>query len=50
MIKLNIYTVPYGTESIDPIVLFKIIMIEYIFGICSMRQTIKEIKVNITYG
>ena len=40
---------PYGTESIDPIVLFKIIMIQYIFGIRSMRQTIKEIQVNIAY-
>lgn len=29
---------PYGTESIDPIVLFKIIMIQYIFGIRSMRH------------
>ena len=41
---------PYGTESIDPIVLFKIIMIQYIFGIRSMRQTIKEIQVNIAYS
>ena len=40
---------PYGTENIDPIVLFKIIMIQYIFGIRSMRQTIKEIQVNIAY-
>ena len=40
---------PRGTESIDPIVLFKIIMIQYIFGIRSMRQTIKEIQVNIAY-
>lgn len=40
---------PYGTESIDPVVLFKIIMIQYIFGIRSMRQTIKEIQVNIAY-
>lgn len=36
---------PYGTKSIDPVVLFKIIMI----WIRSMRQTIKEIQVNIAY-
>ncbi|MBE6050898.1 MAG: IS5/IS1182 family transposase, partial [Clostridium sp.] len=30
---------PYGRESIDPVVLIKIVMIQYIFGIRSMRQT-----------
>lgn len=38
-----------GVKSIDPVVLFKIIMIQYIFGIRSMRQTIKEIEVNMAY-
>lgn len=38
-----------GINSIDPVVLFKIIFIQYIFGIRSMRQTIKEIEVNIAY-
>lgn len=38
-----------GTNSIDPVVLFKIILIQYLFGIRSMRQTIKEIEVNIAY-
>lgn len=38
-----------GRASIDPVVLFKIIMIQYIFGIKSMRQTIKEINMNIAY-
>ena len=36
----------YGRESIDPVVLIKIVMIQYIFGIRSMRQTLKEIEVN----
>lgn len=40
---------PGGRESIDPVVLIKIVMIQYIFGIKSMRQTIKEIEVNIAY-
>ncbi len=35
--------------NIDPVVLFKIIIIQYIFGIRSMHQTIKEIEVNIAY-
>lgn len=40
---------PFGRESIDPVVLIKIIMIQYIFGIRSMRQTLKEIEVNNAY-
>lgn len=40
---------PYGRESIDPVVLIKIIMIQYIFGIRSMRQTLQEIEVNNAY-
>lgn len=35
---------PYGRESIDPVVLIKMVMIQ-----CSMRQTIKEIEVNFAY-
>lgn len=47
--KVKHLYIAYGTESIDPVVLFKIIMIQYIFGIHSMKQTIKEIQVNIAY-
>ena len=38
-----------GAPSIDPVVLIKIVMIQYLFGIPSMRQTIREIEVNIAY-
>lgn len=38
-----------GRPSVDPVVLFKIIFIQYLFGIRSMRQTIKEIEVNMAY-
>ena len=44
----NLYK-PYGRESIDPVVLIKIVMIQYIFGIRSMRQTLKDIEVNTAY-
>ena len=40
---------PIGRIGIDPVSLFKIIMIQYIFGIRSMRQTIKEIASNYAY-
>lgn len=38
-----------GRPSIDPVTLFKIVFIQYIFGIRSMRQTIEEIKTNVAY-
>ena len=38
-----------GRSGIDPVLLFKIVMIQYLFGIRSMRQTIKEIEVNNAY-
>lgn len=43
------YSEVNGRPSIDPVVLFKIAFIQYIFGIRSMRQTIKEIEVNMAY-
>jgi len=38
-----------GRPSIDPVVLIKIVLVQYLFGIPSMRQTIREIQVNIAY-
>ena len=38
-----------GRPSIDPVVLIKIPFIQYLYGIRSMRQTIKEIEVNVAY-
>lgn len=38
-----------GRPSIDPVVLFKMIIINYGFGINSMRRTCEEIKVNLAY-
>ena len=39
----------YGKESIDPVVLIKLNIIQYTFGIRSMRQTMKEVEVNCAY-
>lgn len=39
----------WGKPGIDPVSLFKIVFIQYLFGIRSMRQTIKEIEVNNAY-
>lgn len=43
------YSEDYGRPSIDPVVLVKIIFIQFLFGIRSMRQTIKDIEVNVAY-
>jgi transposase len=43
------YSPDTGRPSIDPVVLIKIPIIQYMFGIKSMRQTIKEIEVNMAY-
>jgi transposase len=45
----EMYCADNGRPSIDPVVLFKIVLIQYTFGIRSMRQTIKEIEVNMAY-
>jgi transposase len=39
----------WGKPGVDPVCLFKIVFVQYIFGIRSMRQTIKEIEVNNAY-
>jgi len=43
------YSSDTGRPSIDPVTLIKIPIIQYMFGIKSMRQTIKEIEVNVAY-
>jgi len=45
----ELYCEDNGRPSIDPVVLFKIVLVKHIFGIRSMRQTIKEIEVNMAY-
>lgn len=43
------YSLEHGRPSLDPVMLIKIPIIQYLFGIQSMRQTIKEIEVNMAY-
>lgn len=38
-----------GRPSMDPVMLIKIPFVQYLYGIRSMRQTIKEIEVNVAY-
>lgn len=45
----DLYADEVGRPSIDPVVLFKIVFIQYLFNIRSMRRTIEEIEVNVAY-
>lgn len=38
-----------GTERVDPVILFKLMFINIIFGIHSMRRTCQEAEVNVAY-
>lgn len=43
------YSQDTGRPSMDPVTLIKIPFIQYLYGIKSMRQTMKEIEVNVAY-
>ncbi|MBZ9606322.1 IS1182 family transposase [Clostridium estertheticum] len=43
------YCLDNGRPGVDPILLFKMLFIGYLFGIKSERQLVKEIEVNVAY-
>jgi transposase len=45
----DLYCADNGRPSIDPVVLVKMVMIQHLYGIKSLRQTVKEIDMNIAY-
>jgi len=45
----SLYCGDNGQPSLDPVVLFKILFIGYLFGIRSERQLMREIEVNVAY-
>lgn len=45
----DLYCLDNGRMSVNPVMLFKIVLVQYMFGIKSMRQTVKEIEVNVAY-
>ena len=45
----SLYCVDNGRPAIDPVVLFKMLFIGYLFGIRSERQLMREIEVNVAY-
>lgn len=45
----DLYCLDNGRPAIDPIVLFKMLFIGYLYGIRSERQLVKDIEVNVAY-
>lgn len=45
----DLYSAHNGRPAVDPIRLFKMLFIGYLFGIRSERQLVKEIQVNVAY-
>lgn len=43
------YSEDKGRPSIDPVVLVKIVLLQYLYGIRSMRQTIEDIRYHAAY-
>ena len=45
----DLYSENHGRPSVDPVVLIKLLILQALYGIRSMRQTIEEVKVNVAY-
>jgi len=45
----HLYSEDNGRPAIDPVVLVKIVLIQHLYGIKSLRQTVKEVDMNIAY-
>lgn len=45
----DLYCKDIGRPSIDPVVLFKILLIQHLYGIRSLRQPVTEVAMNIVY-
>gem|GEM_PF-1973354 len=45
----RLYNADFGRPGVDPVVLVKIALIQHIFRLRSLRQTVSEIEINIAY-
>ena len=44
-----LYCEDNGRPSIDPVVLFKMVLIQHLYGLPSLRRTAEEVRANIYY-
>ena len=45
----HLYCEDNGRPAVDPVVLVKIVLLQHLYGIKSLRQTVKEVDMNIAY-
>lgn len=45
----ELYCADNGRMSVDPVVLFKMVLIQHLYGLPSLRRTASEIEVNVVY-
>ena len=45
----HLYCANNGRPALDPVVLFKLLLLGYLFGIRSERQLMREVQVNVAY-
>ena len=45
----GLYCENNGRPSADPVVIFKMVLIQHLYGIRSLRQTVKDIELNVGY-
>lgn len=45
----DLYCSDNGRPSVDPVVLFKMVLIQHLYGINSLRKTAEEVKMNVAY-
>ena len=42
-----LYSEDNGRPSVDPVVLFKMVLIQHIYGLSSLRRTAEEVSLNV---
>ena len=45
----DLYSADNGKPSIDPVVIYKMVLIQHLYGLPSLRRTVEEIKMNVAY-
>ena len=45
----DLYCPDNGRPSVDPVVLFKMVIIQHLYGLPSLRRTAEEVKLNMAY-
>ena len=45
----DLYCPDNGRPSIDPVVVFKMVLIQHLYGIPSLRKTAEEVRMNVAY-